>query len=169
MCDFIVTEGLEEAFRATEPELSVLAELLGRPEGDLSFEYRRSPEGGGSVGARPGQLEVILHNRIEAGTGYRVGADAFFVLQPLPHSKVVLSCSSYVYEAVRGKGLGGLLLRWRMEAARCCRDGGEREVYTLIATVRDENETEKNLLLAHGWKRTGPAEPGVSSLWMVNV
>ena len=174
MCDFYVNEGLGASLRDTEPSKKLIAALTGEPELEIRFHYYLGANRG-AVGSNPGDVHVTVRGApwttAAEGVNYRklIGE---FRLQPLPHSKVVLSASCWVGPDFRRKGLGGMFLRWRMKAAlRCIDDIGSldrRAVYTLLATVRDDNEKERNLLLAHGWENLGPVEPGVSSLWRVN-
>jgi GNAT superfamily N-acetyltransferase len=62
----------------------------------------------------------------------------------------------------RGRGLGKLLLRWKMDA---CRSAGKT---SMIATVANYNAAEQHILEGAGWRRVGDASAD-AGLWMVGL
>jgi GNAT superfamily N-acetyltransferase len=73
---------------------------------------------------------------------------------------VVQSWDVSVPERWRGRGLGKLFLRWKMDA---CRAAGKT---SMIATVANSNAAEQHILEGAGWRRVGDAS-AEAGLWMV--
>lgn len=86
-----------------------------------------------------------VYTSADSKTGRLIGA---FSLQSFPAcTSIVISVGCFVAEEFKGMGYGKALNKLRVKAMSLA--GFER----ILATVRDDNEAEKHILMVNGWTR----------------
>lgn len=124
----------EEAFERLRPEILVNLKKVWRTAKDIFFVYR---ENGNLHGAA-----VQVYKRDWQGDE-NLGQ---FNLTELPGCcGVVVSHGALVHEKFRGKGVGDLLHKLRLEAAK------EQGYGLALCTTIAGNEEQKKILLKNGW------------------
>lgn len=155
-----LTEELKNSLARCKPPGYILSEMLDVPEEDLHLEIRQQEGQNG--------ISVQLWRRGELTPSWtRPGRSllAEFRLSNVTATSLFLSHGAWVRDTLRRKGLGDLLLRWRMSAIKNCYESGDCSTPDgMIATVNTYNYAQNHLMEKHGWKKVD-VQTGHAVMW----